>query len=225
MKCGETEIGQDILNGRAKPDLGPTCPFPETQVILDELQPFEPPAKPISIVVTAKDHRKFFRKWTESTSTSASGKHLGHCKALLSLGLEQEPPIKPLADAIIELQLQLSNVALTCGHVYDRWKNIVSVMIEKKPGLFLLEKLRTIHLFEADCNWTLGLVFGRRMACSAEEQRHLSNSQWGARPGRSTEQPELYKTMSYEISRLTRTPLGTLDNDAVSYTHLTLPTN
>ena len=28
-----------------------------------------------------------------------------------------DPPIKPLADAIIELQLQLSNVALTYGHV------------------------------------------------------------------------------------------------------------
>ena len=30
-KCGETGIGQDILNGRDKPDLGPVCPFPETQ--------------------------------------------------------------------------------------------------------------------------------------------------------------------------------------------------
>ena len=82
--------------------------------------------------------------------------------AILSLGLEQEPPIKPLADAIIELQLQLSNVALTYGHVYDRWKNNVSVMIEKKPGLFLLEKLRTINLFKADYDWLLGLVFRLR---------------------------------------------------------------
>ena len=48
-----------------------------------------------------------------------SGKHLGHDKALLYFGLEQEPPIKPLADAIIELQLQLSNVAQTYRHVYD----------------------------------------------------------------------------------------------------------
>ena len=88
-------------------------------------------------------------------------------------------------------------------------------MTEKKPGLFLLEKLRTIHLFEADCNWMLGLIFGRRVVCSAEEQQNSSNSQqWGARPGRSTEQPNLHKTMSCKISRLTRTPLGTLDNDA-----------
>ena len=51
------------------------------------------------------------------------------------------------------------------------------------------------------------------MVYSAEEQNQLSNSQWGARPGRSTEQTDLYKTMSYEISQLSRTPLETLDND------------
>ena len=89
-------------------------------------------------------------------------------------------------------------------------------MIEKKPGLFLLEMLLTIHLFEADYNWLLRLVFRLvlRMVYSVEDQKHLSNSQWGARPGRSIEQPDLYKTMSYEIPRLTRMPLGTLDNDA-----------
>jgi hypothetical protein len=81
-------------------------------------------------------------------------------------------------------------------------------MIEKKPGIFALEKLRTIHLFEADCNWLLGLIFGRNMACSAEEQHHLFDSQWGARLGRSTEQPDLHKTMSYKISRLIRTSLA-----------------
>ena len=177
-KCGETEIGKYILSGRDKPDLGPACPLPERQVILDALQPFNPPAKPVPITVSDADYRKFFHKWTkQTTSTSPSGKHLGHYKALLSLGLEQEPPIRPLANTIIELQVQLSNVALTYGHVYDRWKQIVSVMIEKKPGLFLLEKLRTIHLFEADNNWLLGLVFGLCMVYIAEEQNQLSNSQ------------------------------------------------
>ena len=88
-----------------------------------------PPAKPVPITVIDSDYQKFFRKWIELTSTSPSGKHLGHFKALLPLGLEQEPPIKPLAgvippinplaDAIIQLQIQLSNVALTYGHVYD----------------------------------------------------------------------------------------------------------
>ena len=40
-----------------------------------------------------------------------------------------------------------------------------------------------------------GLVFGLRIVYSTEEQDQLSDSQWGARTGRSTEQPDLYKTM------------------------------
>jgi hypothetical protein len=63
-------------------------------------------------------------------------------------------------------------------------------------------------------NWTLGLIFGRRMVHDAEQQDHLNESQWGSRPGRSTEEALIHKILSYEISRLTRTPLGTLDNDA-----------
>ena len=52
-------------------------------------------------------------------------------------------------------------------------------MMEKKPGLFLLEKQRTINLFKADYNWLLGLVSRLRMVYSAEEQHQLSDSQWG----------------------------------------------
>ena len=32
---GKIEMGQDILKGRDKPNLGPASPFPEKQVILD----------------------------------------------------------------------------------------------------------------------------------------------------------------------------------------------
>jgi hypothetical protein len=69
-------------------------------------------------------------------------------------------------------------------------------MIEKKPVLFLLEKLQTIHLFEADYDWLLGLIFGRHMLHPAEEQNHLFDSQWGARPRQSTNQPDIHKIMS-----------------------------
>jgi hypothetical protein len=69
-------------------------------------------------------------------------------------------------------------------------------------------------LFEANYKWLLGLIFGCCMVCGAEGQNHLFDSQWGACPGESTEQPNIHKTMSYEISRMTPTPLETLDNCA-----------
>jgi hypothetical protein len=62
-------------------------------------------------------------------------------------------------------------------------------------------------------NWTLGLIFGRRMVHDAEQQDHLNESQWDLAQGAHDEEALIHKILSYE-SRLTRTPLGTLDNDA-----------
>jgi hypothetical protein len=194
-KCGETETGQAILKGETTPVLN-NAPFPETQTILDLLQPFDPPAAPISAQISSADFKIFFRKWKETTSTSPSGKHLGHYKALLSPAIVNDENLLAVADRIIDSQVALLNIAASHGSPFERWKHIVSVMIEKKAGNYQLNKLRTIHLFEADYNWLLGLIFGRRMIHGAEEEQHLHEGQWGSRPGRSA--------------------LATFDNDAKS---------
>ena len=80
----------------------------------------------------------------------------------------------------------------------------------------LLHKLRTIHLFEADFNWCQGLVIGRQMIKEAGTNNCLHDNQWGTRPGRHALGAVSLKVMSYEISCLTRTPLGSFDMDATS---------
>lgn len=132
--CGETHKGISLTQGRSKPLLDANTTFPETQIMLDALQPFTPPATPVSIKISTDDYKNFFKKWDESTSTSPSGKHLGHYKALLSPGLNQEPPLTDKADEIIGLQTKLCQIAVTHGHVWKRWQDIVSVMIEKSRG-------------------------------------------------------------------------------------------
>jgi hypothetical protein len=194
-KAGETEIGQAITKGELKPTLEHPQ-FPETQVVLDLLQPFDPPATTISAQVTSSNFKNFFTKWKETTSTSPSGKHLGHYKALLSPALLEDDALVSSANRIIDAHVVLLNIAATHGRPFTRWQNIVSVMIEKKPGNYQLNKLRTIHLFEADSNWLLGMIFGRRMVHSAEHQNHLQEGQWGSRPGRSAHDALLHKILS-----------------------------
>jgi hypothetical protein len=41
--CGKTHTGIALAQGHDKPNLGDDPPFPETQVMLDALQPFDPP--------------------------------------------------------------------------------------------------------------------------------------------------------------------------------------
>jgi hypothetical protein len=211
---GETETGQAILQGARQPTLA--TGFPETQLVPDLLQPLDPPTEPASPLVTSSDFKQLFAKWKEDTSTSPSGKHPGHCKALLSPAFIDDDGLTASADRIIALHVALLNLAAAHGSPLARWRQTVSCMIEKKAGNYQLSKLRTIHLFEADCNWLIGLIFGRRMVHGAERKNHLHEGQWGSRPGRSAHDALLHKILSYEVACLTGTPLAIFDNDAKS---------
>ena len=81
-------------------------------------------------------------------------------------------------------------------------------------GSFLLDKLRVIHIFEADYNGTIGLLFNRQLLYEAEQQNLLNNNQWGCRPHRQAEDALLLKELTYNLANTTKTTLATFDNDA-----------
>jgi hypothetical protein len=201
---GETDTGQAILQGARQPPLA--TGFPETQLVPDLLQP----------LVASSDFKQLFAKWKEDTSTSPSGKHLGHYKALLSPAFIDDDGLTASADRIIALHVALLKLTAAHGSPLARWRQIVSCVIEKKAGNCQLSKLRTIRLFEADCNWLVGLIFGQHMVHGAERQNHLHEGQWGSRPDRSAHDALLHRILSYEVAHLTRTLLATFDNDAKS---------
>ena len=87
-------------------------------------------------------------------------------------------------------------------------------MIQKLEGSYLLNKLRVIHLFEADYNGTIGLLFNRKLLYNAEYNNLLNNNQWGCRPHRQAEDALMLKELSYNLTKNTKTTLATLDNDA-----------
>jgi hypothetical protein len=138
-------IKQDITQGNSQPILEHAS-FPDTQVVIDLPQPFDPPAAPVPILITIEDFISFFSKGKESTSTSPSDKHLGHYLALL-FGFDYKN-VTAAANRIIEAHVNLLNIAVNHGLPLPCWLHIVSVMIQKKAGNYQLQKLRTIHLFE-----------------------------------------------------------------------------
>ena len=162
---GETETGQAILTGKLGPSLD--TGFPETQTVLDLLQPFNPPAQPISTLVTSGDFKSFFAKWEDITQTSPSGKHLGHYTSLLSPAFTDKDKDE-LTDSTYR----------TPQHCSYSWKPLGTLAADqfrhdrKKSGNYQLNKLRTIHSFEVDYNWLLGMIFRRRMVHGAETQNH-----------------------------------------------------
>jgi hypothetical protein len=208
--AGETDMCESWLQGASPPDI-PNA-FPETQLLVDLLKCDSPPNS-IDNTVTIKDYKAFFGKWAEKTSTSQD-RHLGHWKALISHTAQLH--FSDDCDIIIETLVAQMNLSLTHGYAWRRWKRIVSAKIPKRAGNMLLHKLRTIHLMEADFNWLQGLIIGRRMIKNAETNNNLHDGQWGCRPGRHAIGAVMLKVMSYEIARITRTPLGSFDMDAAS---------
>ena len=61
-KYGETETGEATMSGELRPTLHYSH-FLETPAVLDLLQPFDPPAQPVSALVTSGDFKTFFKNY------------------------------------------------------------------------------------------------------------------------------------------------------------------
>jgi hypothetical protein len=55
---------------------------------------------------------------------------------------------------------------------------------------------------------------GQRMHCNAEENEGFSDEQGGSRPGQGSIDVVMFKKLTYRLSEMTKTTLGTFDNDA-----------
>ena len=108
----------------------------------------------------------------------------------------------------------LINILIKNGIGLNRWRNVTNMMIHKLDGSFNINKLRVIHLFEADYNGLMGILFNRRVLYQAEDKKLINNNQWGGRPHRQAEDALMLKELTYNMAINTKTTLATFDNDA-----------
>ena len=210
--CGP--ISDAILEGRLEDLPFDTTILPEAQqVILEELTQCCPT---MNDELSFDDFKRRFTIWREDTSTSPSGMYLGLYKALISRkyhdGLVDDSLLQQGEDIFMDIFI-LANHACRFGFAYDRWKEVVNCMINKKIDSFLLNQLRVIHLFEADYNLVIGLIFGRYMIHRVCDNNLFHPSQWG-RPHRECEDVLMLKELTYQIATMSRTDIATFNNDA-----------
>jgi Reverse transcriptase (RNA-dependent DNA polymerase) len=153
-------------------------------------------------------------KWNERTTTSPSGRHLGHYKLLTRLYIFDDNDHN-LSQQILFLYYQIAMIAVKTGNSLNRWCNVTTCMIEKIRGVARIDKLRIIHIYEADYNLLLKIM-SRKSFWNCHDKDVLHNGQSGSRPGKRAIEVVINKELKYLYSKLTRTPLGTIDNDAKS---------
>ena len=101
--------------------------------------------------------RQGYKLWKEKTTTSPSGRHLSHYKTLMT------------DDDFAEFFITQCTLPVQHGFAPDRWAKAVQLMYPKKPGMPTLDKIRIIQIYEADYNFILRTVWGRRLVWNAQK--------------------------------------------------------
>jgi hypothetical protein len=170
--------------------------------------------------ITEAEFVSKFRTWNESTSTSPSGIHLGHYKALVmrndaDVSTAEGKATENQRKALIRAHVAMINYSLCHLYSFDRWKTVVNVMIEKEPGNSKVHRLRAIHIYEADYNFLLQAKW-REMIRLAEKENTLHPGQYGGRAGCDAMTPAFLEELKNEICYASRKSLINFDNDAAS---------
>jgi hypothetical protein len=184
-----------------------------TKILLNQIQQVR---EPMNINMSFQDMKTGFNKWREQTTTSPSNKHLGIYKALLSAvknniytPTEQENETvyntnkqpTPTAETALLIQYQLMIIAIRECHTYKRWQVVHNFLIEKLPGLPLINKLRVIHIYEADWSLIQRFYVAYKLSKKASDENTVTTEQAGARPERSAIELALNRVLTYETIR------------------------
>jgi len=173
-------------------------------------------ARPINIPemdgnIDEDDVARFISKTRESTELSPSGRSYSHYKAIL-----QYPSLMYLFSLLIVIPFRY-------GFSLDRWSRTTQVMLLKKD-LPNIDRLRIIELFEGDDNSAVKILM-RRLLFHIHKQRSTPISGiFGTIKGGSSMEAVLSRVFFYDNSRIMRTPMAVLDNDAKScYDRIPVP--
>jgi hypothetical protein len=197
-----SKAAREFLHGTIPPEW-----YEDNTLLHEFLQSFFAPPdileqQPILTTLTTDDVTKGFRKWKESTATSPSGRHLGHYKAIIQ------------NDTLLECLVQFLTIATQRGISISRWQEAVNVLIKKDPGAPKINRLRIIHLFEADFNLLLKIYWGSRLVWRAKDMNMLNPGQHGSVPGRTAMELVMLNQLSNDICRSAKINIIRFDNDA-----------
>ena len=159
--------------------------------------------KEIEFSTTLDEFREFIKNSKEKTSTSPSGRHYGHYKALH----KADPKFLATIHSIIEISLQ-HNIIL------NRWRSTVTTLIEKDTGTPFIHRMRAIHIIEAEVQFLAKNLYVTKLLRNAEQQNLLTDEQYGGRSRRQAQSAVLNKVLYYNLSRQMLLPAAFMDDDA-----------
>jgi hypothetical protein len=137
---GDSSSSKALLNGLLPTNVLPDL-LPENVRVLQTLAtPVATLADENAVTITEEEYVKAYRVAKESTSSSPSGRHIGHYKVVLK------------APDLIQVHTAMMSLPYQVGFAPHRWTNVTDIMLEKEPGNSRCHRLHILALFENDFN-------------------------------------------------------------------------
>jgi hypothetical protein len=147
------------------------------------------------------DHRTGWTRVREKTSAGISGLTIPQMKAHTT------------DDLTLQIDTICARIPYQWGFSPSRWCRGIDVMLEKKKGVYNVDKLRAILLYEADSNQN-NKKLGRDMLAVAESHDALAVEQFGSRKFLSAVNQSLNKALTFDVWRQNRSSAALCSNDA-----------
>jgi len=203
-------IGRRADTDRAKPLISGTLEglpidslLPETSRLLSTLTTPYPTIPVQSLDISNEVFIELYKAIDERTSSSPSGRHVGHCKAVI------EDP------GLVTLHATMMSLPFCHGFVPNRWTKVTDIMLKKDRGSSRCHRLRIIALFENDLNQAKRLFIGRTLSHHLEDSQLLPNMQYGSRTSRQCQSAVLQKVICHDMARITKSPTAFIENSPV----------
>jgi hypothetical protein len=200
----DTPGSASLIEGEGLPPEIATELLPETAAIFQTLTSLTEQKHPLLPThITLEQFTSCYKAMDERTSSSPSGFHFVHYKAAAR------------TEELATLHSTMMSIPLTVGFSPTCWRQIIDVMLEKKPGDHRIHRLRIVALQESDFNQSNQLAMGQPLQKLLEHAKLAPDMQHGSRASKLCQSAVLNKQLIFEIHRFAKKPIGFIENDAV----------
>jgi hypothetical protein len=162
--------------------------LPETKALLQTLANINSSRfTEVTIDITPEQFQAIYSLLPESTSSSPSGRYIGHYK------------VAAKSDTLSGLLSKMMSIPLLGGFSPTGWRTVVDVMLEKSAGDPKIHRLRIIALQESDFNQCNRLTISRLLMYKLEDMGLIPKMQYGSRPKKLCHSAILNKQLTFKI--------------------------